>query len=264
MPERRYAPLNGSLTDSMKSEDATITGDWTFTGTVDLSSSTLSLPSNVPLTDAAESITGAWNFDNTVKVRYSGDTADYLSIQHSGTDVLFNTVNAAYYRWNSTDEANITGHLHLHGLLSRWYDDDNTNYIDIRQVDESALIQTSGTGFESLKLRTNASTGSQFSIGGQGSTNVADDASVEYTFNGTAYGIWFVTTSFNGTTFAIFAHTGATTYPIYTGTTVSLGASGTNPDVDGDANYWCDGAGNLHIKNRLGSPRRFNAYHMAG
>ena len=171
-------------------------------------------------------------------------------------------MNTNYWRVNT--DANLTGILNLKGLFSRWYDTDNSNYMTLSHSGAHGTIQVEGSGFDSLRLIANSSGACQFTVGGQGSTMVADDATVEFSFNNSAYGIWIVTNSYNDHAYAIIACAGTAATAIYAGTSAAVGLSGTNPNTDTKANYWIDGSGHLWIKNRLGSNRRFNAYHFGG
>ena len=95
------------------------------------------------------------------------------------------------------------------------------------------------------------------------SKTLADDATTTWTLR-RSIGLLFINTSSSSSEAAVLAFHGTTIVTIHAGADVSVGASGTNPDFDGDVNIWLSAAGTLSIRNRRNGSRTFAVYQMAG
>lgn len=84
--------------------------------------------------------------------------------------------------------------------------------------------------------------------------SIADDATATFPVNS---GVILITSSYGAVSTGMFyVFQNSEQANIYAAANVSVG-NGSNPDVDGNANYWKSAAGTLSIKNRLGSTRSF-------
>jgi len=92
---------------------------------------------------------------------------------------------------------------------------------------------------------------------------IVDDATDTWTLHRTL-GIMMMTNNFGISSMALLAYNGTSIVVIWSGSNVSVGTSGVNPDVDTDVNIWISPSGTLNIKNRLGSTRTFDVYTFVG
>ena len=132
----------------------------------------------------------------------------------------------------------------LSGSGARTYDAGNTNYLSLYCEDVAttsahrSVAGNSAGGFLSMQH-----------------AGIADDATATFDIGG-SYGIVWVVSTFNATTFAHLGITGTSAQVDYgSGSAVVTGA--TNPDTDSKVNIWPNTTGQISIKNRMGSHRNF-------
>lgn len=271
MTQRRYMPINGELTDAMKGQDTTITGNWTFSGTTTFSGA---LAGNLTISSA-----GYLELSNGTELRirdgaklrfYDSTDADTIEMYHDGTD--FHVKEAAGTTTYIRNDG-MVGTLNLAGMEERWYSSGNTNSVKIEHNDTYGIVQIGNNddSTESIKLSgaVNDHLFPGFQVLATDQRVIADDGTDTWALecdggiywvmagSTTASEVHYLNANWNTTTtHSTISTNGATHFALGTGS---------NPDTDGDHNIWfTNGGKTLNIKNRRGSSRYYCVYIMSG
>lgn len=197
-----------------------------------------------------------------LRIRDADDT-DYVNLAHDGTNLNITSVGTTWIDFESTGIRLLGGSdLEIRDAASTDvanFSHNGTDFItsfvnttDYNITGHSGTIRVpAGSGIGS-----SAVTASGFSIH---NLSLADDATGTVSVG--THALVMVVSNYNRTA-QIASFITAQQTPVHLaalGVAASYGNS-TNPDVDGDANYWKSSTGVLSIKNRLGSSRNFMIY----
>lgn len=241
MAQRRDKPINSKLSPAQKEQDATISGDWTFTGTVDLS--------------------GTASFDD-LRVYDSSDT-DFVKFSHDGTDLNVDFTTTDSVNWNALSGGSYKFNddiLIRSGKKLRILNSDNTEYMDLSHDGTTGIINVGSADGLLLQATARANVLMQ-------TISLDDDASGTFTWPAGNGGIAFVLCSsgssiVEGASTILFQQGTGVMTAIWAGSSTAHGTA--NPDTDTVTNYYCDSASTLGIKNREGGTRIYTAYMFTG
>jgi len=220
--------------------------------------------------DEAETITAAWDFDNTTSIETlrvrnaAGD--DYCDMSHDGSNFQEAHTNST---WKYVTGLGSGGILNRSGAQTRWYDDADDDSIRIQHTGDWGICSHGNvTGGLGTRI-----------IGGaianrQGVAMFALTASDEGTDSITlphGGGIYMIVGSNTSIAQANDIHMGYWQSTTVHGSIFDVAAgaisrgTGSNPDVDGDNNIWFTSGGTvMNIKNRRGSFRYYNLFVIGG
>lgn len=259
-------------------DDETITGDWTFTGAVDLSGATLTLDEDYAIADANEGISGTWTFQNGVIVG-DGDSSD--------GDILINFSIDRSWSFRAVGEGS-SNHLALRsdaggGKIFYIQDDNAVDQFAFRTLDgafyafehggSGDYVSLSHTGDMAILGESGASTlgvvAQAFAGYYQTTMGLADDDTGTFQIpNDSRVHFVMLTTRTssadeNVCALLYFSGTGTATEILNTNPGVLAVGVGANPDLDGDINIWKSANDTISVRNRRGG-FRYVSLHVFG
>lgn len=261
---RRLGELVNTAT--LREDDETIEGDWTFLGTVKIA-------------DAANSDFGEFSHDGT---SFNFAFTNTFALNITGAGVHKQRGNFAFLdRWASNDHSDtlqssfrsesgtgdawslvpepggtiaVTKKFGFHFTADEWFvdEDANLNVKAMLKVGAASELADDGTLMRlSQGIRANYVSATM---------GLADDATASITLPNGAIAAWVMlstnTTGAGENSYALLWMFGTTFTSVIdsNAVTVSVG-TGSNPDVDGDINIWAGSSGVISVKNRRGSFR---------
>jgi hypothetical protein len=246
-------------------DNETISGNWSYTGTLTLSAATivglssddLSDVASIAMLDEAETVTGAWAFssislaDNNQILFGTGN--DY-ALTYDGNSLDFIPAAAA-------DQINMTKASQL-----RIWDSTDADFIQI-QCDLARGIIRMNAGNSQL-LVTPGSGATRSGLVLHESALVTDDETITVDLHMDGGFVFIVANSTSNAETseqgAFFYFSGTSMFDLNSGATLWSLGSGSNPDVDGDHNVWRSAVDTISIKNRRAASRYYSIYVFAG